>query len=231
MNRTGTNPDIEIIFEDNHLLVVNKPRGVLSQEDYTGKPDLLSLCKQYIKISSNKPGNVFLGLLHRLDKPVSGVMVFAKTSKAASRISEQIRKRTLKKTYLAIVDGITPENGYLVHHLLKDEVNNLVKTVKKATSSSKEAQLTYIKLAESDGLSLLKINLITGRPHQIRVQMQAHGFPIWGDRKYGKSSQSAIALHGHGLSLVHPTLKKELTFKAKPEADYPWTLFQDILNE
>lgn len=231
MNRTGTNPDIEIIFEDNHLLVVNKPKGVLSQEDYTRNPDLLSLCKQYIKTSSNKPGNVFLGLLHRLDKPVSGVMVLAKTSKAASRISEQIRKRTIKKTYLAVVEGVTPANGYLVHHLLKDEELNLVKKVEKGTKNSREAQLTYIKLADSNGLSLIRVNLITGRAHQIRVQMQTHGYPIWGDRKYGKTNQPTIALHAHAISLFHPTLKKEYTFRANPESVHPWTLFSDILNE
>ncbi len=231
MKSTGTNPDIEILFEDNHLLVVNKPKGVLSQEDHTKEPDLLNLCKQYIKSSTNKPGNVFLGLLHRLDKPVSGVMAFGKTSKAASRINEQIRKRTLKKTYLAVVEGKIPQNGYLTHHLLKDEKTNVVKTVKKGVRGAKEAQLTYVRLEAIENLSLIQVNLITGRAHQIRVQLQSHGFPIWGDRKYGTGNNATIALHAYELTLVHPTLKKELTFRANPERTEPWLKFSNIIEE
>jgi 23S rRNA pseudouridine1911/1915/1917 synthase len=222
MKTTGTLPDIEILFEDNHLLAVNKPKGVLSQEDYTGDPDLLTLCKEYLKKEYNKPGNVFLGLLHRLDKPVGGVMLFAKTSKAASRISEQIRKRTIKKTYLAVVEGSAPENGYLTHYLLKNSEANTVKSVKKGTRDAKEAQLTFQKIDSSDGLSLLKISLITGRAHQIRVQLSEHGFPIYGDHKYGSKNREAIALHAFELECTHPTLKEELKFQAFPEKTFPW---------
>ena len=124
MKTTATDPDIEILFEDNHLLAVNKPAGLLSQEDYSGQPDLLALCKEYLKRKYNKKGNVFLGLLHRLDKPVGGVMLFAKTSKAASRISEQIRKRSIKKKYYTVVEGVSPQNGMLQDYLLKNSQTN-----------------------------------------------------------------------------------------------------------
>lgn len=230
MKTTGTTPDIEILFEDNHLLAINKPKRVLSQEDHTGKPDVLTLCKEYIKKEYNKPGNVFIGLLHRLDKPVSGVMLLAKTSKAASRISEQIRKRTLQKTYLTVVLGKAPENGFLTHYLLKDTQSNRVTSVKKGTKGAKEAQLTFQTLAVYDDFSLLKVNLITGRAHQIRVQLAEHGYPIWGDRKYGKDNENSIALHAYELACTHPTLKDEIKFRAMPELIHPWILFKTVIN-
>lgn len=230
MKTTGTTPDIEILYEDNHLLAINKPKGVLSQEDHTGNPNVLTLCKEYIKNEYNKPGNVFMGLVHRLDKPVSGVMLLAKTSKAASRISEQIRKRTLDKTYLAVVCGKAPENGFLTHYLLKNSQTNMVTSVKKGTQGAKEAQLTFQTLAVSDDFSLLKVNLITGRAHQIRVQLAEHGYPIWGDRKYGKLNGNTIALHAYQLVCSHPTLKDEIKFTALPELNHPWILFKSVFN-
>lgn len=225
MKSTRTNPDIEIIYEDNHLLVVNKPVGLLSQEDHTGDPDILTLCKEYLKNEHNKPGNVFLGLLHRLDRPVSGVMMLAKTSKAASRISEQIRKRTIKKKYLAIVEGNPPPNAYLTHHLLKDEKTNTVQVVKPNVKDAQDAKLMFQHLESSDNLHLLKVTLITGRPHQIRVQLSEEGYPIWGDQKYGKSNRSNPALHAYSLEIEHPTLKKQMIFSSNPPESSPWSKF------
>jgi len=224
-NSTGTNPDIPILFEDNHLLVVSKPAGLLSQEDYTGEPDLLNLCKEYIKNEYDKSGNVFLGLLHRLDKPVSGVMVFAKTSKAASRISEQIRKRTVKKKYLAVLNGYPPENGLLEHFLEKDSKRNLVVAVTKPGKKSKIAKLSFMKIEQKGNLALVDINLITGRAHQIRVQFAESGTPVYGDEKYGLNEGDRIALHAYKFGLVHPVKKEKLNFTAYPHSGKPWSTF------
>ncbi len=225
MQSTGTNPDIPILYEDNHLLVVHKPAGLLSQEDHTGRPDLLNLCKEYIKDRYEKPGNVFLGLLHRLDKPVSGVMVFAKTSKAASRISGQIRTRKVKKTYLAVLDGDPPPNGVLEHHLLKNHKSNMTEVVSSAQKKSKLAKLSFQTIARTDGLALVDINLETGRAHQIRVQFAEIGTPVHGDKRYGKSTSVSIALHAHKFRLLHPTLKEEREFVAPLPKQAPWNRF------
>lgn len=225
MATTGTTPNIPILYEDNHLLVVSKPAGILSQEDHTGKPDLLNLCKSYLKNEYKKPGNVFLGLLHRLDRPVSGVMVFAKTSKAASRISEQIRARKVKKTYLAVLQGDPPQNGVLEHHLLKDENTNTVKVVKNAQKQSKLAKLSFKKIDQKGDLALVEIKLETGRAHQIRVQFAEIGAPIWGDRKYGKQEKGSIALHAYQFTLDHPTQQESMTFTAKTTTQDPFRYF------
>ncbi len=223
---TGTKPNIEIVFEDNHLLAINKPAGVLSQEDRTGRPDVLTLCKEYIKKEYNKPGNVFLGLLHRLDQPVSGIMLLAKTSKAASRVSEQIRMRTIQKTYLAAVSGKVPQNGSLKHHLQKDKSLNKVSVVDKPTKTSKSAELTYKRLDFANNVSLIKVNLITGRAHQIRVQFSHIGFPLLGDKKYGSAHSGLIALHAYTLKVTHPTLKNELILTSLPDKILPWSQFR-----
>lgn len=225
MQSTGTHPDILIIYEDNHILAVSKPQGLLSQEDHTGKPDLLNLCKEYIKRKYNKPGNVFLGLLHRLDKPVSGVMVFAKTSKSASRISEQIRSRKVKKSYLAVLKGNPPKNGVLEHHLLKDPKTNTVKVVQVAQKKSKLASLSFKTIDQKGDLALVDINLKTGRAHQIRVQFAEINAPIWGDKKYGRKENGSIALHAYRFELVHPTKKDELSFEAPLPESFPWNQF------
>lgn len=220
---TGTTPDIQIIFEDNHLLVVNKPPGILSQEDHTERHDLLNICKKYIKKKFNKPGNVFLGLLHRLDRPVGGVMVFAKTSKAASRISEQIRDRKVKKRYRAIVVGNPPPNGVLEHHLVKNEKKNIVHVVSNPTRQSRLAKLSFTVMTRAQNLALVDINLETGRAHQIRVQFAEIGAPVWGDKRYGTPVESGfIALHAYSFKLEHPTLKEKMTFKAKLPDSNPW---------
>lgn len=227
MKTTVTNPNITILFEDNHLLAIHKPAGVLSQEDYSGEPDVLTLCKAYLKREYNKPGNVFLGLVHRLDRPVAGVMLLAKTSKAASRISEQIRKRTVKKRYLAVVEGNPGDNGMLVHYLLKDRDTNRVKVVDPGNSNAQKSELTFQKTDQKKNLALLNISLITGRPHQIRVQLSHEGFPIVGDSKYGQSTSSEIALFASELEVIHPTLKKPVNITATPLNTSPWSKFSD----
>lgn len=225
MKTTGTTPDLEILYEDNHLLAIQKPPGLLSQEDYSGKPDVLTLCKQYLKIEYNKPGNAFLGLLHRLDKPVSGVMLLAKTSKAASRISQQIRERSVNKTYLAVVEGKTPKNGFYSHFLKKNKNSNRVRVVSGSTKRAKEAQLTFQTVTHFERFSVVKIHLLTGRPHQIRVQFSKEGFPIWGDEYYGKPQNGNIALHAYRLTITHPTLNKSLSITANPPESGIWKDF------
>lgn len=228
------NSGIKIIYEDNHLLVVEKPVNILSQGDDTGDPDLLTLLKQDIKQRYNKPGNVYLGLVHRLDRPVGGVMVFAKTSKAASRLSDQIRRREFKKTYLAVVHGV-PEisEGRLEHCLEKDSKTNTVYVVPGSSKTGKKAVLDYVTLESVGGLSLVMIDLHTGRPHQIRVQFSASGYPLYGDRKYGKlpvKPDQDIALWSARIVCRHPTLKEEMVFKSFPPDEYPWNLFTSARN-
>lgn len=223
---------IPIIFEDNHLLVVNKPPNILSQADKTGDKDLLTLLKQDLKLRYNKPGNVYLGLVHRLDRPVGGVMIFAKTSKAASRLSNQIREREFKKTYLAVVHGKTEQSGRLRHYLVKNPDTNMVAAVGKGTINAKEAVLDFLLLESSKGFSLLKINLLTGRSHQIRVQLAASGHPLFGDLRYGEKVNKPgqqIALFCQQISCLHPTTKELMTFSQLPEEAYPWNLFTAYL--
>lgn len=212
---------VKIIFEDNHLLVVEKPVNVLSQGDSTEDEDMLGILKRYLKEKYQKPGNVFLGLVHRLDRPVGGVMVFAKTSKAASRLSEQIRTREFKKVYLTLLKGtLNQKSGSLRHYLYKNEKTNMVSVVGKAHPEGKEALLDYEVLKEQNGMSLVKVFLHTGRPHQIRVQFSTIGHPIYGDQRYGtniNNSGQQIALWSHELTFEHPTLKENMTFKSVPE--------------
>ena len=214
----------KIIYEDNHLLVVEKPCNMPVQADSSNDLDLLSSLKVYIKDKYNKPGNVYLGLVHRLDRPVGGVMVFARTSKAAERLSKDIVNNEVDKYYLAVVCGILNEkNGTMEDYLLKDEKTNTTRV----DSSGKYAKLEYEVLAEKDGLSLVKIHLITGRSHQIRVQFASRNLPLWGDNKYNKKASSGeqIALWSHELSFNHPITKERLTFKSLPKNEYPWNLF------
>lgn len=179
---------MKILYEDNHIIVVEKMPNIPSQGDKTGDTDMLTLIKEYLKEKYNKPGNVYLGLIHRLDRPVGGVMVFAKTSKAAARLSEQVRNKEFKKKYLVIVDGkLEKQKDTLKDYLLKNEKNNLSKVVDEGTKNSKLALLDYevIKYNEDINLSVLKIDLHTGRHHQIRVQFSSRGHSIYGDQKYG----------------------------------------------
>ena len=189
---------INIIYEDNHLLVVEKPINIPVQEDASKDLDFLTLLKDFIKKRDNKPGNVFLGLIHRLDRPVGGIMVFAKTSKCASRLSEQVRNRTFKKTYYAVVEGKVEEKGTLIDKLLKDTKNNIVRVDK----SGKESILDYELIDYKNNLSLVKINLKTGRSHQIRVQFSSRGHALYGDQKYNRNAKigEQIALFSNSIT-------------------------------
>ncbi|WP_153038337.1 RluA family pseudouridine synthase [Balneola sp. EhC07] len=226
---TRTNPDIPIIYEDNHLLVIDKPAGVLSQEDHTGDPDVLTLCKKYIKKKYNKPGDVWMGLVHRLDRPVSGVMVLARTSKAASRLSEQIRNNKMDKTYWAMVEGMTPPSATLVHYLEKDNRSNNVSAYKKPRGKAKESKLSFETIKQNANYSLVEIDLFTGRPHQIRVQMAKEGHSLWGDYRYGEEGNKdgkEMGLRAVRLTIEHPTLKKKMTFEASVPNLQPWNFFE-----
>ena len=215
---------INIIYEDNHLLVVEKKPNVLVQADNTNDLDLLTILKRYLKEKYNKPGNVYLGLVHRLDRPVGGVMVFAKTSKAASRLSEQVRTHQIKKEYQAVLCGKAKEKDNLQDYLLKDEKTNMVKV----DDNGKFAELDYQLIKYCDNLSLVKINLKTGRSHQIRVQFSSRNLPLWGDQRYNKNAKfgEQIALYATGLSFYHPVTKELLNFKINTPDEYPWNIFK-----
>jgi 23S rRNA pseudouridine1911/1915/1917 synthase len=228
MSNTGTTPDIPIVYEDNHLLVIDKPHNILSQGDQTGDPDVLTLCKEYLKKKYNKSGNVYLGLVHRLDRPVGGLMLLAKTSKAAERLSRQLRHRTVQKVYWAVTIGHPPQNGLLTHYLIKDRSTNIVRTVPEGTKGAKDALLSFVRLQQIHDLSLLSVHLQTGRPHQIRVQLAADGYPVWGDQKYGfrqDSNGSNIALRAVELVFQHPVQKKEIRITLPPPPSEPWNKF------
>ena len=226
------NEKLKVIYEDNHILVVEKPPNVPSQSDKTNDIDMLTICKKYIKEKYNKPGNVYLGLIHRLDRPVGGIMIFAKTSKAASRLSNQVREKIFKKKYLAVVDG-KPENktGILEDYLYKDERNNISKVVNKDKKNAKYAKLEYelIVYDEVKNLSLLSINLYTGRHHQIRVQLSNFGHSIFGDQKYGtRGKGKQIALWAYELEIEHPITKEKMTFKDLPQNKGTWSILKKL---
>jgi len=214
---------MKVLYEDNHLLVVDKPINVPMQQDSSKDKDLLTLCKEYIKDKYDKPGNVYLGLVHRLDRPVSGVCVFAKTSKAASRLSSQVSNHEeFKKTYLAVVyDNDLADTDEFKDYLLKDTKTNTVKVDQKG----KLAILNYEVLKRKDGLALVKVYLKTGRSHQIRVQFASRNHPLWGDQRYNKEAKQGeqIALHSYSLSFKHPTTNEELTFVSEVDR-YPFNI-------
>ncbi len=220
---------INILYEDNHLLVVEKPSNIPVMEDDSKDDDLLSLLKQDLKIRHNKPGDVYLGLVHRLDRPVGGVMVFAKTSKAASRLSAQVSSHELfQKEYHAAVTGCPKDFDTLEDELLKDHRTNTVKTVKKGTSGAKHAVLHYEKVASQNHLSLVKIQLQTGRSHQIRVQFASRNMALWGDQRYNKTAKPGqqIALWATKLTFIHPTTKEVMTFVSELPDRAPFTTFR-----
>ena len=223
---------INVIYEDNHIIVVEKPVNIPSQGDKTGDIDMLTLIKEYIKEKYNKPGNVYLGLVHRLDRPVGGVMVFAKTSKAAARLSEQVREKVFQKRYLVICNGKMEKiNGTLEDYLLKNERNNMSKVVKEGTQNSKYANLDYevLKYDKDLDLSVLKILLHTGRHHQIRVQLASRGHSIYGDQKYGgRGHGKQITLWAYSLTILHPITKVKMEFKAIPQKIGSWKILEGI---
>lgn len=224
--------NLKIIYEDNHIIVVEKIPNIPSQGDKTGDIDMLEIIKKYIKEKYNKPGNVYLGLVHRLDRPVGGVMVFAKTSKAASRLSEEVRSRQLKKEYLVVVDGKFKKNkDTLEDYLLKNQQKNISKVVKEGTKNSKIAKLDYetLKYNSEIDLSVLKVLLHTGRHHQIRVQLSSRGHSIYGDQKYGtRGKGKQIALWAYKLTIIHPITKKEMTFTSIPKLNKTWKILEGI---
>lgn len=222
--------DIKILFEDNQLLVVVKPPNILSQGDSTGDEDMLAILREDLKIRYNKPGNVYLGLVHRLDRPVGGVMVFAKTSKSASRLSDSIRRGNFRKTYLAVIHGIPEKKeGTLVHFLLKDEASNIVSVVPESSGKGKKAVLDYRVKASAGKSGLVEVDLHTGRSHQIRVQFAAIGCPLYGDQKYGAALNKPgqqLALWSVKIGLEHPTLRQPMSFESDPPDEYPWNTLQ-----
>lgn len=220
---------INVLYEDNHLLIVEKPVNIAVQEDASKDMDLLNMLKNYIKEKYNKPGDVYLGLVHRLDRPVGGVMVFARTSKAASRLSNELRKHQIYRKYKAIIRGSLPKKqGELVDYLYKDRKKNIVSVVSSKNKDGKKAILEYKVLSKKDNLSMLEVELKTGRSHQIRVQLSNQGTPLYGDQKYGQHVNKhgqQIALWASSLSVKHPTKDEMITVESEPPKEYPWAEF------
>jgi len=218
---------MNVLYEDNHLLVVEKPYGVLSQADISGDDDMLSLCKAYIKQKYDKLGEVYLGLVHRLDRPTRGVMVFARTSKAAARLSKQIQSGEFDKTYMAVLTKQPPQkSGELTDYLLKDTENRIAKVARENTPGAKKAVLRYEGVGKKDGLTLVRVKLITGRFHQIRAQFDNIGCSVYGDMKYGKRDiKEKLGLFASEVCLIHPTKKERMCFGLMP-THYPFDLFE-----
>jgi len=220
--------NLEVLYEDNHIIVVVKPNNVLSQSDSTGDMDMLSLVKKYLKEKYDKPGNVYLGLVHRLDRPVSGVMVFAKTSKAASRLSNQVRERLFRKTYLAIVNNIDIDDyGEYVDYIVKQS-DNSSKVV--GSDIGKYCKLVYTTLERNKqlNLALVKVDLETGRHHQIRVQFCHHNHVLYGDQRYGQQDNKQICLHAYRLEFYHPVTKEKMVFEKNPPQQGMWLNFDKV---
>lgn len=217
---------INILYEDNHVLCVVKPANLPVQADNTKDEDLLTLVKQYLKEKYNKPGNVYLGLVHRLDRPVGGAMILAKTSKAANRLSESIRVRAIDKVYYAILDGVPKkQSDTLVDYLTKDTKTNMVSVTN--AKVGKKSILHYQVLATKNGHTLVEIHLETGRPHQIRVQFASRNLPLVGDQRYNKNAKKVqIALWAVSLTFPHPTTKDKITIHSDPPEIWPWTEFE-----
>ena len=221
--------DLIVLYEDNHVIVVLKPQNVPSCEDETKDKDLLTVIKEHIKEKENKQGNVYVGLVHRLDRPTGGVMVYAKSSKAAARLSEQMQNGDFEKKYAAVLAGeLKTKRATLTNYLKKNPINNMVYVCPPVTEGAKFAELEYDVLEEKSGLTLALIKLHTGRSHQIRVQMANVGAPVYGDMRYGgeKAKKGKLALWAVSLSFTHPVSKERLCFKIQPPADLiPWKYF------
>lgn len=217
----------QILYEDNHILIINKNVGQLVQGDKTGDKSLLELLKSFIKERDHKPGNVFLGLVHRIDRPTSGLVIYAKTSKALSRLTQMVKNREIKKTYWAIVPKeIIPQSQTLTHYLKKNEKNNKAIVYNGETNGAKKAILNYQIIKTLDNYMLLEIDLQTGRHHQIRAQLSKIGVPIKGDLKYGaprSNPDGGISLHARSLEFIHPVSKEQIKITAPtPKKDNLW---------
>ena len=219
-------PKINIIYEDNHLLVVEKIVNVPVQKDNSNDMDMISILKEYRKRNEGKFGDAYIGLVHRLDRPVGGVMVFAKTSKAASRLSEQVRSNDFKKVYYAVVEGNISDKGHFEAYMAKDEKDN--KSYITSKDKGKIAILDYEVIDRKDNLNLVKIDLVTGRSHQIRVQFSSRDYPLVGDMKYNKKAKPGtnIALFAKSISFKHPTLKETMTYELDLPNRYPFNIFK-----
>ena len=220
---------MKVVYEDNHLLVVIKPQNIPSQKDESNDKDIQTMCKEYLKEKYDKKGEVYCGLVHRLDRPTGGLMVFAKTSKCAERLSKQIRDGEMQKEYLAVVVGHPKyASNFLVNYLKKDEKTNTVKVVPELETGAKRAEMVYKVLDENEKLSLVKCELMTGRSHQIRVQMSTIGCPVFGDVKYKGDIAKGwnLALWSYKLSFEHPITKNTMNFVCyPPEDEMPWKYF------
>ncbi|TDX84202.1 RluA family pseudouridine synthase [Epilithonimonas xixisoli] len=226
------NLESQIIYEDNHLLVINKKAGQLVQGDKTGDLSLLELIKDFIKKRDEKPGNVFLGLVHRIDRPTSGLVIYAKTSKALTRLTVMVKNREIKKTYWAIVGKeMIPKSQRLIHYLQKNEKTNKATVFIKPTDKAKESILNYQVIKILDNYQLLEIDLETGRHHQIRAQLSKIGVPIKGDLKYGaprSNPDGGISLHARKLEFEHPVTKEKVEIVAPvPQNDAIWKACED----
>lgn len=228
--RDGGRAMIDIVYEDNHVIVAVKPPNLLSQADQTGDADMLSMLKAYIKEKYHKPGDVYLGLVHRMDRPVGGLMVFARTSKAAARLAQQLKAHTMNREYLCVVNGIVEAPFTRTDYLKKDANRNVVAVVQETVSGAKKAVLMGTPLASRDGMTLLKIHLETGRSHQIRVQMMHMGHSLMGDHRYGMAlAHEQIALWGYRLAFMHPTLQTEQVFYNLPNGAF-FNQFTEVIH-
>ncbi len=220
---------MNIFYEDNHLIAVNKPSGTLVQIDQSGDVSLEILVKEYIKEKYNKPGEVFLGVIHRIDRPVSGLVLMARTSKALERMNKAFKDREVQKTYLAVVrNRPAKDQGALIHWLTRDQSKGITKAHAKEVNGSQRAELHYKILSEINGFYLLEIKPITGRTHQIRVQLASMNCPIVGDNKYGYprgNKDKSICLHSYKLSFTHPVTKEQMELKAELPQDDFWQKF------
>lgn len=214
---------LNIIYEDNHIIVVEKPVNMLSQSDNTKDLDLQTALKMYIKEKYQKPGNVYIGLVHRLDRPTGGLMVFARTSKAASRLSEEIRNKSFKKSYLAVINGKTKKQDTLEDYLEKTGNISIISIKEKG----KYAKLNYELIAYKDNLSLVKVNLETGRNHQIRLQFKSRNMPLYGDNKYNNDKNKNLGLYAYKLEFTHPTRREKMVFINYPTYS-PFNKFKDL---
>ncbi|MCX6291517.1 MAG: RNA pseudouridine synthase [Bacteroidetes bacterium] len=224
--------NLQVLYEDNHLLAINKRAGDIVQGDKTGDKPLSELVKDYLKEKYNKPGAAFIGVVHRIDRPVTGIVLFARTSKALERINELFREQKVKKTYWAIVKNKPQdENGTLIHYLKKDEAKNKSKAYDKEVPGALRAWLDYKVIGKSDNYYLLEINPKTGRHHQIRVQLATMGCPIKGDVKYGfdrTNEDASIHLHARKISFIHPVKKEEITIVAPVPDEKLWKYFEEM---
>ena len=222
-------PKTQIVYEDNHIIIINKYPSQLVQQDQTKDPSLNEQIKDYLKVRYDKPGNVFLGVVHRLDRPVSGAVIFARTSKALSRLNAMLKEREIKKTYWAVVKNRPEkETAHLIHNLFRDSKKNKSFIVSENKREAKKAELIYTHISSSRDYHLLEVELLTGRHHQIRAQLAFVGCPIKGDLKYGypRSNENAsIHLHARSVAFVHPVSKEQIHVFADPPADPLWDYF------